>query len=79
MLESLYHPAGAKEKFAMQVEFYGSEFVHFGAKGGTGEVKNLRDAMLQRPVMQRQGLLRQVNAALLPILVWLAPQPALIG
>jgi pumilio family protein 6 len=71
VLESLYFPAPPAQKKSMEVEFYGAEYALFGAAGdGTGAtaVKSLKEAMLRKPVAQRQGMLRQMNAALLPIL-----------
>jgi len=38
----------------------------------------LRDAMLRKPVAQRQGMLRQMNAALLPILEKGLVSPSLV-
>ena len=79
VLESLYFPAPPKEKLAMRVEFYGSEFALFGAAGDQGiAVTSLRDAMLRKPVAQRQGMLRQMNAALLPILEKGLVSPSLV-
>ena len=82
VLESLYFPAPPKEKLAMRVEFYGSEFALFGASGdggaGAGAVTSLRDAMLRKPIAQRQGMLRQMNAALLPILEKGLVSPSLV-
>ena len=59
--------------------FHGSEFALFGAAGDQGiAVTSLRDAMLRKPVAQRQGMLRQMNAALLPILEKGLVSPSLV-
>ena len=51
-----------------------------GAAGDQGTaVTSLRDAMLRKPVAQRQGMLRQMNAALLPILENAVSPSASIG
>ena len=71
VLESLYFPAPPAQRLAMQAEFYGSEYALFGGAGADGDkaaVKSLKEAMLRKPVAQRQGMLRQMNAVLLPIL-----------
>jgi len=65
ILEALYHPAGAKEKRTMVFEFYGPEYVHFGAND---EVKTLREALLRKPVAQRQGMLRHIGMSMIPVL-----------
>lgn len=84
VLESLYFPAPPAQKLAMRCEFYGSEFAFFGAAGadanakGGDAPKNLRDAMRLKPAAQRQGMLRQMNAALLPILEKGLVSPSLV-
>jgi pumilio family protein 6 len=84
VLESLYFPAPPKEKLQMRCEFYGSEFAFFGAGGADGDAKNvsapknLRDAMKSKPRAQRQGMLRQMNASLLPILEKGLVSPSLV-
>ena len=65
IVEALYHAASAKEKKAMTFEFYGPEFVHFGA---ADDVKSLREALLLKPVAQRQGMLRHINVTMIPVL-----------
>ena len=70
----------------MRCEFYGSEFAFFGvggaAAGGGGggdeAPRNLREARRAKPAAQRQGMLRQMNAALLPILEKRARVPSLV-
>ena len=49
-----------------------------GGKDAGGAVKNLKEAMLRKPVAQRQGMLRQMNASLLPILEKGLVSPSLI-
>ena len=84
VLESLYFPAPPAQKLAMRCEFYGSEFAFFGAAGadanakGGDAPKNLREAMRLKPAAQRQGMLRQMNAALLPILEKGLVSPSLV-
>lgn len=64
IVEALYHVASAKDKKSMTFEFYGPEFVHFGV----AEVGSLREALLTKPVAQRQSTLRHVNASMIPVL-----------
>jgi pumilio family protein 6 len=85
VLESLYFPAPPAQRLAMRCEFYGSEFAFFGAggadtRGGGGDEapRNLREAMRAKPAAQRQGMLRQMNAALLPILEKGLVSPSLV-
>jgi len=84
VLESLYFPAPPAQKLAMRCEFYGSEFAFFGASGADADAKggdapkNLRDAMRLKPAAQRQGMLRTMNAALLPILEKGLVSPSLV-
>ena len=87
VLESLYFPAPPAQRLAMRCEFYGSEFAFFGAGGADGEKgdgdaapppRNLREAMRLKPAAQRQGMLRQMNAALLPILEKGLVSPSLV-
>ena len=86
VLESLYFPAPPAQKLAMRCEFYGSEFALFGASGADVDAKggekiapkNLREAMRVKPAAQRQGMLRQMNAALLPILEKGLVSPSLV-
>lgn len=83
VLESLYFPAPPAERLSMRCEFYGSEFAYFGAGGADGDgkstaPKNLREAMRLKPQQQRQGMLRQMNAALLPILEKGLVSPSLV-
>jgi pumilio family protein 6 len=65
IVEALYHAAPAKEKKAMTFEFFGPEFVHFGA---ADDVNSLREALLLKPVAQRQGTLRHINMTMIPVL-----------
>mmetsp|Transcript_5091 Transcript_5091/g.17105 ORF Transcript_5091/g.17105 Transcript_5091/m.17105 type:complete len:761 (+) Transcript_5091:81-2363(+) len=65
ILEALYHPAAAKEKRGMVFEFYGPEYVHFRA---SDDVKTLREALLLKPVAQRQGMLQHINMSMIPVL-----------
>ena len=86
VLESLYFPAPPAQRLAMRCEFYGSEFAFLGgggaAAGGGGggdeAPRNLREAMCAKPAAQRQGMLRQMNAALLPILEKGLVSPSLV-
>ena len=82
VLEALYWPAPAPCKRDMECEFYGSEFAMFGASGLSGDADkpatSLREAMLSKPVAQRQGILREMNKTLLPILEKGLVSPSLI-
>ena len=83
VLEHLYHPAPNAEKAKMRVEFYGSEYAFLGAGGLAGgdagdAPASLKTAMLAKPLAQRQGVLRQVNACLVPILEKGLVSPSLI-
>ena len=82
VLEALYWPAPAPCKRDMECEFYGSEFAMFGASGLSGDADkpatSLREAMLSKPVAQRQGMLREMNKTLLPILEKGLVSPSLI-
>lgn len=64
IVEALYHVASGKDKKSMTFEFYGPEFVHFGV----AEVGSLREALLTKPVAQRQSTLRHVNTSMIPVL-----------
>ena len=64
-MEALYHAASSKDKKAMTFEFYGPEFVHFGA---AEDVNSLREALLLKPVAQRRGMLRHINVTMIPVL-----------
>ena len=87
VLESLYFPAPPAQRLAMRCEFYGSEFAFFGAGGADSRdsrgdpaapPRNLREAMRLKPAAQRQGMLRQMNASLLPILEKGLVSPSLV-
>jgi pumilio family protein 6 len=65
IVEALYHAASSKDKKAMTFEFYGPEFVHFGA---AEDVNSLREALLLKPVAQRRGMLRHINVTMIPVL-----------
>jgi len=80
VLEALYWPAPNACKRDMECEFYGSEFAMFGAAGlAQGKAaSSLREAMLAKPIAQRQGMLREMNKTLLPILEKGLVSPSLI-
>ena len=65
IVEALYHASSSKDKKSMTFEFYGPEFVHFGA---AEDVNSLREALLLKPVAQRQGMLRHINVTMIPVL-----------
>ena len=80
VLEALYWPAPNACKRDMECEFYGSEFAMFGAAGlAQGKAaSSLREAMLAKPIAQLQGMLREMNKTLLPILEKGLVSPSLI-